>query len=110
MNAGVAGGAAAAGAAGRGDLPLQAEHPELHGVATDDLEHGRAPEADIRPGQAALLDLLGDQEVLGNAGLPVLRVSGDMDDLYTVAQGVGDVVRRVTLLCKYRRPGHPLQA
>ena len=61
-------------AAQRGQLPLEITHAGLAGIARDDLADGVVGDAHLRALHAVLLELLGQQMLLGDLQLFLIRV------------------------------------
>ena len=72
-----------------GDGALQIADAGLAGVAVDDAVEGALGEGDLA-GQAAGIQLLGDQMLPGDVVLFHPGVAGQLDDVHAVAQRAGD--------------------
>ena len=74
-------------AAHRADLTLQVAQARLAGVLGDYLADGVVSEADVFRLEAVFLHLARYQVAAGDLQFLLLRVTGKVDDLHTVAQG-----------------------
>src|SRR3989454_3306437 len=82
----------------RPDLPLEVAKAGLARVLADELANGLVAEHELALLEAVLLQLLRQEEALGDVHLLVLRVTGETDDFHAVPErrddGVLDVRRR----------------
>jgi hypothetical protein len=77
------------------DRPLEVAHPGFPRVAADHLLQRVLGELDLALREPVLLELLGDEVLLGDVHLLVLGVSREVDDLHTVAQSGRDRIEQV---------------
>ena len=82
-------------AADRADLALEAADAGFLGVAPDHLVQAGVGELDRLALEPVLLDLLRDQELLGDLELLFLDVAGQLDDLHAVLERPRDRRERV---------------
>ena len=82
-------------AADGAELPLQLAHAGLAGVARDDGLERLLGDGHVLLGDAVLLELLGDQVLLGDAQLLLQRVAVEVDDLHAVLEGRVDGLQLV---------------
>ncbi len=77
------------------DLPLESTDARLASVLIDDDVERSVGEHELLLGDAVLLDLLGDEVLLGDRHLLAPRVAGDLEDLHAVAERRGDRIGHV---------------
>ena len=76
-------------------LPLQHPDAGFPGIGRDDPADGVVADAQLGLFQAVLLQLLGQQVLLGDLQLFLIGIAAQLDDLHPVQQGTGDGVQGV---------------
>ena len=76
-------------------LPLQHPDTGFLGIGRDDPADGVVADAQLGLFQAVLLQLLGQQVLLGDLQLFLVGIAAQLDDLHPVQQGTGDGVQGV---------------
>ena len=82
-------------AADGGQLALQHADARLPGIGGDNFPHRPVGHLQLGVGQPVALELLGQQEVLGDLQFFLVGIAGQLDDLHPVQQGPGDGVQGV---------------
>ena len=82
-----------------GDGAFQIAHTGLAGVAVDDAVERALAQGDLA-GQAAGLELLGQQVLAGNVVFFHAGVAGQLDDVHAVTQGPGMLPRSLAVVIK----------